>query len=195
VDKWNFLVIPNGNDKTTNPAHKLFARQRHSVAANTPVESQFRRCRRHFPSVSALPLNLGPWKGSIDENPSHRGFGFVRVQFAGAGWMYLPMRRWADATPLQQHPRYRAPLHGDVRPGRAFNRPNQSAEDPATGHNILPTGPDLRPVRKLPLATGLPIILNSNQSSIDLTDAAANGRPRLVGRKQSEGRLSLGKPH
>jgi coenzyme A transferase len=29
------------------------ARQRHSVAANTPVESQFRRCRRHFPSVSA----------------------------------------------------------------------------------------------------------------------------------------------
>jgi hypothetical protein len=56
-------------------------------------------------------------------------------------------------------------------------RPNQSAEGPRTGHNILPTGPDLRPVRKLPLATGLPIILNSNQSSIDLTDAAANGRP------------------
>ena len=96
---------------------------------------------------------------------------------AGAGWMYLPMRRWEDATPLQQHPRYRAALHGDMRPGRAFNRPNQSAEDFATGHNILPTGPDLRPVRKLPLATGLPIILNSNQSSIDLTDAAANGRP------------------
>ena len=56
---------------------------------------------------------------------------------AGAGWMYLPMRRWADATPLQQHPRYRAALHGDMRPGRAFNRPNQSAEDLATGHNIL----------------------------------------------------------
>ena len=60
LDKWNFLVIPNGNDRTTNPVHKLFARQRHSVAANTPVESQFRRCRRHFPSASALPLNLGP---------------------------------------------------------------------------------------------------------------------------------------
>jgi hypothetical protein len=29
------------------------ARQQHSVAANIPVESQFRRCRRHFPSVSA----------------------------------------------------------------------------------------------------------------------------------------------
>ena len=161
MDKWNFLVIPNGNDRTTNPAHKLFARQRHSVAANTPVESQFRRCRRHFPSARHCPLTWGLGKGSIDENPSHRGFGFVRVQFAGAGWMYLPMRRWADATPLQQHPRYRAVLHGDMRPGRAFNRPNQSAEDPATGHNILPTGPDLRPVRKLPLATGLPIILNS----------------------------------
>ena len=36
-DKWDFLVIPNGNDRTTNPAHKLFARQRHSVAANTGV--------------------------------------------------------------------------------------------------------------------------------------------------------------
>ena len=70
-------------------------------------------------------------------------------------WMHLPMRRWADATPLQQYPRYRAALHGDMRPGRAFNRP------PATGRNILPTGPDLRPVRKLPLATGLPIILKS----------------------------------
>ena len=56
---------------------------------------------------------------------------------------------------------YRAVLHGDMRPGRAFNRPNQSAEYPATGHNILPTGPGLRSVRKLPLATGLPIILNS----------------------------------
>jgi hypothetical protein len=87
VDKWIFVVIPNESDRTTNPAtaHKLFARQRHSVAANTPVESQFRRCRRHFPSVSALPpLTWGLGKGSIDENPSHRGFGFVRVQFAGA---------------------------------------------------------------------------------------------------------------
>jgi hypothetical protein len=82
-------------------------------------------------------------KGSIDENPSHRGFGFVRVQFASARWMYLPMRQWADATPLQQHLRYRPALHGDMRPGRAFNHPNQSADDPATGHDILPTGPDL----------------------------------------------------
>jgi hypothetical protein len=49
----------------------------------------------------------------------------------------------------------------------------QSANDPATGHDILPTGPDLRPVRKLPLATGLPIILNSNQSSTDLMGATA----------------------
>ena len=32
-----FYVIPNGNDRTTNPAHKLFARQRHSAAANTGV--------------------------------------------------------------------------------------------------------------------------------------------------------------
>jgi hypothetical protein len=100
-------------------------------------------------------LSWGLGKGSIDENPSHRGFGFVRVQFAGAGWMYLPMRQWADATSLQQCPRYRAALHGDMRPDRAFNRPNQSANDPATGHNILPTGPDLRPVRELPMATGL----------------------------------------
>ena len=106
-----------------------------------------------FPSVSALIL--GPWKGSIDENPSHRGFGFVRVQFTGAGWMYLPMRQWADATPLRQRPRYRAALHGDMRPGRAFNRSNQSADDPATGHDVLPTGPDLRPVWELPMATGL----------------------------------------
>src|SRR5262245_50208498 len=67
--------------------------------------------------------------------------------------------------------RCRAALHGDMRPGCAFNRPNQSADDPATGHDILPTGPDLRPVRKLPLATGLPIILNSNQLGIDFTDA------------------------
>jgi hypothetical protein len=51
--------------------------------------------------------------------------------------MHLPMRRWADATPLQQHPRYRTDLHGDMRPGRAFSRPNQSAEVPGTGHNIL----------------------------------------------------------
>ena len=101
MDKWNFLVIPNGNDRTTNPAHKLFARQRHSVAANTSVELQFRRCRRHLPSVSAPPLTWSLWKGSIDENPSHRGLGFVRVQFAGASWMYLPMRQWADVTPLQ----------------------------------------------------------------------------------------------
>jgi hypothetical protein len=125
---------------------------------------------------------LAPWKReSIDEIPSHHGFGFVCVQFAGARWMYLPMRQWADATPLQQRPRYRAALHGDMRPGRAFNRPNQSADDPATGHDILPTGPDLRPVRKLPLATGLPMILNSNQLSIDFTDAAAaNGRPLIA---------------
>jgi len=80
---------------------------------------------------------------------------------------YLPMRRWADATPLQQHPRYRAVLHGDMRSGRAFNRPNQSAA--ATGHNILPTGPDLRPVRKLPLAIGLPIILSSALMSQPIT--------------------------
>jgi hypothetical protein len=113
--------------------------------------------------VGKINWRLG--KGSIDENPSHRGFGFVRVEFAGARWMYLPMRQWADATPLQQHPRYRPALHGDMRPGRAFNRPNQSADDPATRHDILPTGPDLRPVRKLPLATGLPIILNPNGSS------------------------------
>src|SRR2546430_16233291 len=46
-----------------------------------------------FPSVSALLLILGPWKReSIDEIPSHRGFGFVCVQFACARWMYLPMR-------------------------------------------------------------------------------------------------------
>jgi hypothetical protein len=117
--------------------------------------------------------------------------------------MYLPMRRWADATPLQQHPRYRAALHGDMRPGRAFIRPNQSAEDPATGHNILPTSPDLRPVRKLPLATGLPVILNSNQidhrpdgrprKATNLArECNEQGTPRLVGRKQSDGRLSLG---
>jgi hypothetical protein len=111
------------------------------------------RCRRHFPFVSAIILE--PWKRSIDENPRHRGFGFVRVQFAGAGWMYLPMRQWADATPLQQCPRYRAALHGDMRPGRAFNRSNQSADDPATGHDVLPTGSDLRPVWELPMATGL----------------------------------------
>jgi hypothetical protein len=112
------------------------------------------RCRRHFPFVSALIL--GPWKREYrDENPSHRGFGFVRVQFAGAGWMYLPMRQWADATPLQQRPRYPAALHGDMRPGCAVNRPNQSADDPARGHDILSTGPDLRPVRELPMATGL----------------------------------------
>src|SRR5262249_7499583 len=103
-----------------------------------------RRCRRHFP--------LGPWNREY-----HRGFGFVRVQFAGAGWMYLPMRQWADATPLQQRPRYRAALHGDMRPGCAFNRPNQSANDPTPGHNILSTGPDLRPVRELPMATGLQV--------------------------------------
>ena len=78
MDKWNFLVIPNGNDRTTNPAHKLFARQRHSVAANTPVESQFRRCRRHFRLSRHCPLTWGLAKGSIDD-PSHRGFGFVRV--------------------------------------------------------------------------------------------------------------------
>ena len=117
----------------------------------------------------ALALNSKLGKGSNDENPSHHGFGFLRVQLAGAGWMHLPMRRWADATALQQHPRYRAALHGDMRPGRAFNRPNQSAEYPATGHNILPTGPDLRPVWKLPLATGLPIILNSALMSQPLT--------------------------
>jgi hypothetical protein len=124
------------------------------------------------------PSSWGPWKReSIDEISSHCGFGFVCVQFAGARRMYLPMRQWADATPLQQRPRYRAVLHGDMRPSSAFNRANQSADDPATRHDILPTGPDLRPVRKLPLATGLPIILNSNQSSTDLTDAAANGWP------------------
>ena len=88
--------------------------------------------------------------------------------------MYLPMRRWADATPLQQHPRYRAALHGDMRPGRAFNRPNQSAEYPATGHNILPTGPGF--------ATSLEIAAGNRSADdfeleIDLTDAAANGRP------------------
>jgi hypothetical protein len=107
--------------------------------------------------VSALLLILGPWKRvRIDEIPSHRGFGgFVCVQFAGARWMYLPMRQWADATPLQQRPRYRAALHGNMRPGCAFNRPNQSADDPATGHDILPTGPDLRPVWELPMATSL----------------------------------------
>jgi len=52
---------------------------------------------------SAFSVCLGTYswslgKGSIDENPRHRAFGFVRVQFAGAGWMYLPMRQWADAT-------------------------------------------------------------------------------------------------
>ena len=158
MDNWNFLVIPNGNDRTTNPAHKLFVRQRHLVAANTRWSRSFVAVVVIFRLSRHCPLTWGLGKGSTDENPSHRGFGFVRVQFAGAGWMYLPMRRWADATPLQQHPRYRATLHGDMRPGRAFNRPNQSAEYPATGHNILPTGPDLRPVRKLPLATGLPLI-------------------------------------
>ena len=51
MDKWNFLVIPNGNDRTTNPAHKLYARQRHSVAANTPVRkmSVARRPNRPVP--------------------------------------------------------------------------------------------------------------------------------------------------
>ena len=64
MDKWNFLVIPNGNDRTTNPAHKLFARQRHSVAANTPVESQFRRCRRHFRLSRHCPLTWA-WKREV----------------------------------------------------------------------------------------------------------------------------------
>jgi hypothetical protein len=111
------------------------------------------RDRAFVDVVGKINWRLG--KGSIDENPSHRGFGFVCVQFAGARWMYLPMRQWADATPLQQRPRYRAALHGNMRPGCAFNRPNQSADDPATGHDILPTGPDLRPVWELPMATGL----------------------------------------
>jgi hypothetical protein len=177
VDKCNFLVIPNGNDRTTNPANKLFARQGIQWL-QTP------RWSRSFVAVVVIlrrsrhcPLTWGLGNGSIDEIPSHCGFGFVCVQFAGARWMYLPMRQWADATPLQQRPRYRAVLHGDMRPSSAFNRANQSADDPATRHDILPTGPDLRSVRKLPLATGLPIILNSNQSSTDLTDAAANGWP------------------
>ena len=129
-----FSSDPNGNDRTTNPAHNLFARQQHSVTPNTPWSWSFVAVIVIFRLSRHCPLTWGLGKGSIDENPSHRGFGFVRVQFAGAGWMYLPMRQWADATPLQQHPRYRAAVHGDMRPGRAFNRPNQSAENPAPGH-------------------------------------------------------------
>src|SRR5262245_31907676 len=127
---------------------------------------------------SAFSVCLGTYswslgKGSIDENPRHRGFGFVRVQFAGAGWMYLPMRQWAGATALQQRPRYRAALHGDMRAGRAFNRPNQSANDPATGHNILPTGPGLLPFRELQVTAGLQLGGESASASDGGGDRAA----------------------
>ena len=51
-------------------------------------------------------------------NRSNIGFGFVRVQLAGAGWMQ-PCER-ADETPCNST-RYRD-LHRDMRSGRAFNR-------------------------------------------------------------------------
>jgi hypothetical protein len=66
---------------------------------------------------------LAARQGERDENHS-RGFGLVRTQFTGAGWMYLSMRQRADAASLQQRPRHCAALYGDMRPRSALYCPD-----------------------------------------------------------------------
>ena len=122
-DKWNFLVIPNGNDRTTT----LFISCSRGNGIQRPqtrtVESQCRHC----------PLTRGLGKVGIDENPNHHGFGFVRVQLASAGWMHLPMRRWADATALQQHLDIAPPCMGICGPVAPSIAPINPPRIPALG--------------------------------------------------------------
>src|SRR5262245_24869793 len=93
---------------------------------------------------------------------------------ASASRMHLPMRERPDAASMQQRARSGADLPADSLSNRlALDRTHQPSEYPANWDLAMPSGPDLRPVRQLPLARGLPLILNSNQSSIDLADAAA----------------------
>src|SRR5262249_20485410 len=100
------------------------------------------------PLSSSFSVCLGTYFGALDkgvteEYPSSGVLVLARVNAEGEAGMSLQMRKGEDAPPLQQRPRYRAALKGGMRPGRAFNPPNKPANNPATGHNILPTGPDL----------------------------------------------------
>src|SRR5262245_30611240 len=81
--------------------------------------------------------------------------------------MHLPMRQRPDATALSERARCPADLSArDLPDHGAVHCADRAALDPADRNQLVPSGQNLRSVRKLPMARGLPVIRSAGVALI-----------------------------